>query len=575
MAAINSLGITFAGAESKLNSELIEKLKEADKNAYTKPAEASLEKVKTQREDYKELKTALEALSKSTEFFSSELTYLKRSASATGDGADVYADDGVDPQSGSIHIKTIAKSGVVESKGFATKSTIINNTSDNQLLKLKVDGKEFKIDVIPNMTLEDLRSQIADATDGNIIPSILDTGGDDPYKLILKSKETGADQNIEVIIDDEAKFDLDLKTIQQASDAEFEYNGVTIKRDNNTIDDLFVGIKMELKKDDSDISFKIERDLTSMAKGMQDFVDAYNEAMKITKKLTTYNEEDTSAASFMGDSRLSSIQTNLNQELFQFVNDKTMADYGLDLTKTGDLIFKASTFNEKMQEDPEGMEKFMKGGENITPSTYTSKTIGVEYTAHSTTVDGKQVTTYIEGPMTENINIPKGNIKINDIEIDEFELLTTNTPKQNAMIMINAINAKTDETGVKASLTAGGNQIFLTDSSGDNFTVSSVNNSAEKVGLVSGTYFGKSEEYDGVFTKIESMFDGMLSGSNASLNLLETGLKNEEENITEEIEKTIERLNTKYDLMATQFAMYNSQISSFQASFKSIQMQID
>ncbi len=575
MASINSLGITFAGAESKLNSELIDKLKEADKTAFLAPTESALEQVKYQQDDFASLKELLTTLSDSGSVFSDELTYLKRNASASGDGAYVYADDGVDPQSGNIHINTIAKQGVVESKGFATSSTIVNTTGENQVLKLSLNGQEYKIDIVPNMTLDDLKSQITDSTDGNVIASVLDTGGDNPYKLILKSKDTGSDQNIQVIIDDEATFDLDLTTIQEASDASFTYNGVTIQRDTNTIEDLFIGIKLELLKDNSDISFQIERDLTGMAEDMNTFVEAYNEASDFLSKITTYNEDDEEAGHFFGDYRINSIQSQLNNVLFQYIDSKTMTDYGLSLSEYGKLTFDSTTFNEKIQEDPEGAEDFFRGGTNITPSTYTSKSIGVTYTAHSTTVDGKQVTTFIESAMSEDVTIPKGSIKINDIELGEIKLLASNTPSQNAMIVATAVNAIYDETNVHASLSANGSQIFFSDESGENFSITSSDGSAEKIGLETGTYVGKIEEFDGVFSKVDTYFENLMENSDSSLTLLETGLGNTEKRLTDETEAVLERLNSKYDLMALQFASYNSLISSYESSFQSIQMQID
>lgn len=573
--SVSNLGVTFGGAETKLNSELINKLKEADKNNFLAPTEKALEDVKVQQEDYAKLKTMLETLSGSGDFFSDELTYLKRTASATGDGAYVYADDGVDPQSGNIHVSTIAKQGVVQSRGFTSQTANINTTGDNQLLKLKLDGKEYEIDVTPNMTLEDLKYMITDGTDGNVIASVLDTGGEEPFKLILKSKDTGGDQNVEVILDEDANFDLDLTTIQEASNASFTYNGVEITRDSNTVEDLFMGIKLELIKDDSDISFSIERDLSGMAEGMNSFVEAYNEAMQYIDKITTFDKDNAEAASFFGDYRINSIRSNLNNTLFQYIDSNTMSDYGLDLLKDGSMTFNTTTFNEKMQEDPEAMEDFMRGGVDVVPSVYTSKQIGVEYVAHSTTVNGKQVNTFLETAMTEDITIPSGSIKINDIELGAIDLKASNTPSQNAMLVVTAINAVESDTYVRASLTANGTQIFLTDESGDNFTISSEDGSAEKIGLEAGTYIGKAEEFDGIFTKIGSYFDSLLVGTDASLNLLEQGLKSDATRYNEDIESVISRLDAKYDLMAQQFASYNAAISGYEASFSAIQMQID
>lgn len=594
---ISNLGITYGGAQSSLNSDMIDKLKEADKSAMLKPTENALEDVFTQQSDYKELKTYLATLETKATYFSEELTYLERKTSSSGEGGTVTVSNGVDPQTGSIHVNQIAKQSVVESKGFPSSSSIVNTTDENQILKLKVDGEEISIDVTPKMTLEDLKYAINDASEGKVVASSLDTGGENPYKLIIRSKETGADQKIELIMEDSGTdnenadnvngeknghsetnyFDLGLNTIQEASDASFTYNGVEITRESNTIEDLYIGVKIELKKDDSDISFSVTRDLDGMQEAMQEFVDAYNEAMTFIDKITGYDSETEESGSFQGDYRVNNIQSSLNDELFAY-SEKTgesMLDFGLELTKEGDLTFDSSKFNSKMNADPAAMEKFFLGGSDVTASTYTSKVVGVEYVLNTTTVNGKQVNTFLEQALTEDLTIPKGSIKINDIELGEINLLASNTPSQNAQILMSAINAISDETFVQASVTSSGRQIYLTEESGDRFTIKSDEDWASRIGLEEGTYVGKVDETIGIFANVESFFDRLMDGSDSTLGLLDRNLTTSEDRLTNELQNTLDRINAKYSTMTAQFSAYNGIISGYQAAFSGVQMQID
>ncbi len=572
---ISNLGLTFSGAESNLSAETIEKLKEADKTAMLKPTERNLEKVFSQQEDLKELKKHIGNLENKASHFSDELNYLKRSTRSFGEGGSVKVNDGVDPQSGSIHVNHTAKQSIVESRGFEKLSTVINNTDENMLLKFKADGKTVEVDITPNMTLEDLKYAINDASEGKVIASALNTGGDDPFKLIIKSTQTGEKQKIEIIDDHENAFDLNLSVIQEASDANFVYNGVNITRETNTIDDLYMGVTVQLEKDNADINFEVTRDLEGMTESMQEFVDAYNESMKFIDEITGYDAESGESGSFQGDFRVNNIQSSLNQELFKYVDEQNMTDFGLDLTKEGDLLLDQAQFSAKMNEDPDAMQKFFLGGTEITPSTYTSKVIGVEYVANSTNVNGKQINNFIEQPLSQDLTIPKGSIKINDVELGEVTLLASNSPSQNAQVLMSAINAASDESYVTASLTGSGRQIHLTDESGERFTIKSSDGWAERVGLSSGTYVGKVEEKVGIFANIDSFFERLNDGSNATLSLLDTNLTSSEDRLTDELQRTLDRINAKYETMATQFAAYNSIISGYESSFKSVQMQIE
>jgi len=569
---ISNLGLTFGGANSGMTSETIDKLRKADKEIMLGPTKKELETVYTKQKDFKTIKKVLEKLKNAARVFSSATTYLKRKTVSKGEGGTIKVEDGVNPQEGKIHVNTIAKKSVLESKGFLNKKTIINTSSTNQVLTLKTSGKEYKIDVTPQMTLEDLQTAINDKTGGEIRASILNTGGDNPFHLILESKKTGKASKIEASVENNS-FDLSLKTIQEASDASFLYNGIEIKRDTNKIKDLYVGVEITLLKDNADINFKIEKDLGKMTEDMQNFVKAYNEAAKVLTDVTKYDDKEKTIGIFQGDSRINSIQSELNKILFSnsdsfryktIKNSNTkseelvmahdnLADYGLELTKDGFLTFKTSLFEKKIKENPEGVEKFFKGSRDVTPSVYTSKSIS---------------------NLTNDFVIKKGDIKINGVEIGEVKLLSSNTKMQNAQILASAINSHTNKTGVTAKVSTNDGQIVLEDKSANTIRLEVNSNVASVVGMTSGVSSGNIKEKDGVFQKLNKVMDKMFYGANSTFTLLGDGLKKSEKRLTDELQKTIDRINAKYETMSLQFIAYNKIISGLEASFSSVKMQI-
>ena len=181
----------------------------------------------------------------------------------------------------------------------------------------------------------------------------------------------------------------------------------------------------------------------------------------------------------------------------------------------------------------------------------------------------------MEQELSEDLNIPEGSIKINGIELGEVTLLASNSSEQNTQLLMTAINAISDETGVTASISAGGSQLILQDATGEPFVISDSDGFAAKIGLETGSYRGKQTEVEGIFTQLDNYFEGLMDGDESTMGLLSGSLSDREDRLTEELQRILDRINARYETMATQFANYNSIISKMQASFNSLQMMID
>ncbi|MGP1561175.1 MAG: flagellar filament capping protein FliD [Helicobacteraceae bacterium] len=570
---ISNLGLTYGGANSNLTGNTIQQLKEAEKKVLLKSAKDELEDVYKKQKDTKTIKKALEALRDAAKVFSGDLTYLKTKTTTKGEGGTVSVSDGLEPQEGKIHVNNIAKKSIVESKGFLNKDAIINPSQENKVLTLKSGGKEYKINVTPQMTLSDLQDAINTATNGAVKASIINTGGKtEPYRLILESKQTGESQKIEIDKSAKNAFDLELKTIQEAKDASFIYNGVEIKRSSNKIDDLYVGVKITLLKDNADINFKVERDLGKLSEKMQAFAKAYNEAVKILHDATKYDEKAKTVGVFQGDSRINSIHSALNKILFadsdysyqkkiktdgkneEIINVRdNLAHFGFTLNKEGLLTFTPSKFEKAMSEDPKKMEKFLKGTKTITPSVYNSKPM-----------DG----------FRKDFDVKTGDITINNVKIGGFTLKASNNEVQNAQVIASAINKHTKETGVTAKVNPSNGQITLEDKLANTIDLKTADYVRGRLGLEAGLYKGSVVEKEGVFKKLDSYLNSLLSGKNSTFSTLDEGLSKSEKRLTKDLQSTIDALNAKYETMSQQFLAYNKIISGLEASFASLKMQI-
>ena len=88
------------------------------------------------------------------------------------------------------------------------------------------------------------------------------------------------------------------------------------------------------------------------------------------------------------------------------------------------------------------------------------------------------------------------------------------------------------------------------------------------------TIRGEETEIDGVFTKLRTTMDKLITGSNSTLKLLETSLVDEQKTLNEDKKKTQESIDTRYDMMAEKWSAYDQLISKTQQQAQTVQNMI-
>ncbi|WP_304400609.1 flagellar filament capping protein FliD, partial [Helicobacter rodentium] len=88
------------------------------------------------------------------------------------------------------------------------------------------------------------------------------------------------------------------------------------------------------------------------------------------------------------------------------------------------------------------------------------------------------------------------------------------------------------------------------------------------------TIRGEETEVDGVFTKLRTTMDKLITGSNSTLKLLETSLVDEQKTLNEDKKKTQESIDTRYDMMAEKWSAYDQLIAKTQQQAQTVQNMI-
>ena len=464
---INSLGI----GSGVLTADVIDKLKENEKDLTIKPIEKKLELQKQKTQSLDLLKSLLTTFRGSVKALDDDALYQSRTVSGNNDGVEVSALDGVAVQNFSISDTKLAKSNVLQSSSFSSRTSSV--ASSNGTMSISIDGSSYDIDYTDTMTLEELATAINDKAGDKVKASILQVGDND-YRLIFTSKETGTAQNITITdssnggldtglykqtdsitsgafdnttdtiasasgnltltidgqnytinyddtttLDDlkdsinnavgsnvasitqdtNGKYLLDIAStingedtslklvdnsgnldskitsytehnaltqIQEASDASFKFNGITITRSSNSIDDLITGVTIKLKNDNAQANIGISQDASKIADEMESFVENYNSLMSEINKMTLADKEEGKVGLFNGDNSIRSIGREITKLVTSFDDSgMSLAQFGINLSQDGTMSFDRTAFDKKFQEDPQAAEMFLSGGSSV------------------------------------------------------------------------------------------------------------------------------------------------------------------------------------------------------------------
>ncbi len=359
---ISSLGL---GSDGALSYDVIDQLRQVDEKAIIAPIDNKISENETQTKDLSVLTTMTASLKSFTSTLADDMTYLKTTVSSTSDNVSVTASSGVMPQDFSIDVTTMAKQDIYQSNKYEKEDSTFTDTQDT--IKINIDGKDYTITVDSQTTLKSLKDEIYDATEGKVTASLLNVGGDNPYRLILKSTDTGTNNAITISSDGSAVSDLGLDDsanhIQTATDADFKYNGIQIIRNSNTIDDLIVGVKIELK-DQGESNISIKQDTSIITDSVKSFVDKYNELMNNLAESTKYDPDTKTAGTFQNSSEIKSLQSDIRRQLLSVdSHGRSLSEYGVTMNDAGLLEFDSSALDKKLSDNPKDVEDFFKGSD--------------------------------------------------------------------------------------------------------------------------------------------------------------------------------------------------------------------
>lgn len=581
-------------ASSILTQDVIDGLKDADESVQIKPLTLKIDKNTKKQADITALTTLVSTLKTSYADVANETAMLKRTVSAAGSGSvTANVEAGVAEQTVRLSVSQLAQVDSYQSKGFKSRSETLN-LGKEESLTLSVGDKSVDIKVGASTTLEDIINQINDGAGDVLKASIVNTGGENGYKIILQSKESGEKNQIKFSVkgdqadgakavlsalgfnatekevkDDTGKttgFDFsfnftgsEAKQLQKAQDAKFNFNGIDITRSSNSVDDLIVGVTFNLNNVDEKNSttgalkesvITIGKDTDAVVKSLKSMVTAYNDLISNISTATSYDRENGVAGTLNGMSEITGIKRKL-QNLFESSNSdgKSLQNFGFSFTEKGVLSVDESKLKDTISKDYEGFKSF-----------FTNST---EY--KNAGVFGKET-------INTNLKDISGKLKINgkEIQID----LNKGDAVKNANELVRLINdaeipnvtARLADNGVLQLVGTGGKDIEISKDSNADLL--------KALGLEAGTTPGSSTDKKGFFDKLSDIVTGLI-GTEGTLTNLTSSLKDKSKIIQSQKDKVQATLDKKYAMMQKQFSTIAVQMNALENSFNSLKNTFD
>ncbi len=192
--AIGSLSSLGLGSKV-LNYDVIDKLKDADEKALIAPLDKKMEQNVEKQKALVEIKTLLSALKGPVKTLSDYSTYISRKSNVTGDALSASVGAGVPIQDIKVDVQNLAQGDINElGAKFSSRDDIFSQVDTT--LKFYTQNKDYAVSIKAGMTLGDVAQSITDATNGEVMGIVMKTGGNDPYQLMVNTKNTGEDNRV-------------------------------------------------------------------------------------------------------------------------------------------------------------------------------------------------------------------------------------------------------------------------------------------------------------------------------------------------------------------------------------------
>ncbi len=237
--------------------------------------------------------------------------------------------------SNNVTVSQIAQEQRSVSNAFASETNAFSSNPITVSISVGSSNPTTTDITVTDASLQGTVSAINAANLG-VTAEIVDTGdASDRYRIQLIG-ETGAENAFSLTSSDST---LSFSSVQSATDAQLNVNGIDFTRSSNVIDDVITGVTLSLNTvTNGAANLSINQDDSQSRANIVDFVTIYNEAQRQLKELSN----SSIGGELAGDSIFRSLTSSLRSLVLGTSssasgNISNLSDMGISVSRTGEL----------------------------------------------------------------------------------------------------------------------------------------------------------------------------------------------------------------------------------------------
>jgi flagellar hook-associated protein 2 len=260
---------------------------------------------------------------------------------------------------------------VVVSQLARSQVTVTNGSTPDADATIVASGGTLTIGgtavtVSGDVTLQGLAEAINGTSDIGVTASVVRSGS--AYQLVLTGKSTGAAHAFSVSngLTGGAGVTFPGTNAQEARDAAFTINNVQVTSDSNTIDGAIAGTTLTLQQESTNpVTITITADASSVQEMVRKFAASYNELVAFLDQQTrAYANKQRD--NIGGDPLVRQLRGSLSRVVGGEVGTgdayTSLAQVGLSFSRTGQIEFNGTEFDQAMKADRTAVIALFQGG---------------------------------------------------------------------------------------------------------------------------------------------------------------------------------------------------------------------
>ncbi len=175
--------------------------------------------------------------------------------------------------------------------------------------------------------------------------------------------------------------------MDEARDAVFSINGVSMTRSSNAVDNAIENVQLQLTgtTDPGGATVRVMGNPGAAVDAVQETVDAYNGIVELINKHMEFDTEKEKGGLFSGSTAIVRLESDLRRCLSELVdtlggNLTLGSQVGLRFNRNDELVFDSDVFLDALQSDPEGVRRLFgsraeASGAGLSVESYSSATL--------------------------------------------------------------------------------------------------------------------------------------------------------------------------------------------------------